>query len=173
MIRRLFSLASALSALLCAATVVLWVRSYWKYEGVGSPTRNGWSYELGSERGEIEVSVAHWLAPIPNPDWTYIGTPLSPVMGSPWGPERTFGFRSGRSLSLQEGSSAPFAEGRFIVLSDWLLVLATAILPGLWLLHGCIQRGLHRVGSCPDCGYDLRATPDRCPECGVAAEGTR
>ncbi len=47
-----------------------------------------------------------------------------------------------------------------------ILLLFSAILPSLWLLRKRGGNATAGVRYC-HCGYDLRATPDRCPECGT------
>jgi len=50
----------------------------------------------------------------------------------------------------------------------WLGAAVFALLPAFWLLRRLIRRKRPCPGFCQKCGYDLRATPERCPECGTA-----
>jgi hypothetical protein len=49
-------------------------------------------------------------------------------------------------------------------------VLAAGALLMLWRLDRSARARRRLVGYCLTCGYDLRATPHRCPECGTIPE---
>jgi len=64
-------------------------------------------------------------------------------------------------------------EGPFGSDPIWFVTLATSLLPSVWLCDYLWRvrraRRLRLHWQCAKCGYDLRATPERCPECGRCA----
>jgi hypothetical protein len=51
----------------------------------------------------------------------------------------------------------------------WLPLLVFTTTAWLLARRPLRERRRRRAGHCPACGYDIRATPQRCPECGLGA----
>jgi hypothetical protein len=94
-----------------------------------------------------------------------------------WGGVETAAYTSKPSMVWLAGADAPDGGGvnlvgvmtfHALIVPLWMIVVATSALPG-WILVRWAGRRLtkRRAGFCLTCNYDLRATPDRCPECGA------
>jgi hypothetical protein len=59
---------------------------------------------------------------------------------------------------------------RGAVVPYWMVMALTAAAPAAWIGRRALRRRRTarraRASRCAGCGYDLRASPDRCPECG-------
>jgi hypothetical protein len=57
-----------------------------------------------------------------------------------------------------------------------LLLLLSVLVGGsrdlIMYWRDCAEEGRRSRGLCARCGYDLRGTPSRCPECGRAARAS-
>jgi len=176
--RRTFTALSVLSLLLSAATVTLWVRSHWQRDTIFHRSVDSnlalHVQTAVSQRGLLIVAASTHSFPRDRPPlgwWRYasqvsdVDLYLDQFDSSAGGSGLVlgFGFRSIVESGITYGATA---------LPHWFLALLFAILPVLHLRAAIRSRRLNRAGHCPRCGYDLRATPQRCPECGRANSAT-
>jgi hypothetical protein len=99
--------------------------------------------------------------------------PWTPTFSPALNPKTTVWLRVPGFRAVTTTTSAHWQRGRHfeLTLPLWFVVALASILPILWELRyrrGRTRRVRLRKGLCASCGYDLRATPRRCPECGAA-----
>ena len=107
--------------------------------------------------------------PRSNP-WTFNGA-FSPALQ----PKTTVWLRVPGFSAVSTTTSAHWSRGRYVDVTFplWLVVLLASVLPVVWELRyrrGRRRRARLSKGLCSSCGYDLRATPQRCPECGALGQ---
>ncbi len=153
--RRLFNILSALSLLPCVVTIGLWILSIW----VGME----WRYFNGSGNLYV-VSVHGCIEVIHTTQFVNIGPPTEFHECSPW----SFGTFGWNHLGFDVHLPTTARGVLWFAIPDWFVCSTTAVLPCLWFRSYRRGRLAERKGLCLKCGYDLRATPDRCPECATA-----
>ena len=191
--RYILSALTLLSLLLCAAVCVLWARSYQHIElAILETSSRSLAVSAMSERGAVRLAIAeyHCQRGTYGPAMRSLRYDLAgdveltllemvygklvgePQLDRPWVGSGAADFQGARSLPPPR---PPDYEYRYVVAPHWLLTALAASLPALRGLRG--YRAWHqarrraRTGLCQSCGYDLRATPGRCPECGAVPKG--
>ena len=182
--------ALLLFTLLLAA---LWLFSYWNFDSIdliyhhtGRDLRGNvvvfpydiiWSTTVASSDGTLSIegsrdeNLPYTNDPRMTLNWSH-DSPAKTLEFQPWDPSLepfTFlGFTCGITHPTGAHSSATNLQ---LIFPYWMLLLALAPLD-LWLLHRLRlrfrQAHRSRTNLCLTCGYDLRASPNRCPECGTS-----
>jgi hypothetical protein len=177
--RIIFNSLTVLSLVLCIAMAGLWVRSYW-IEDRCYGRRNTYWIGLATYRGELGcelgIVITDGPADLYTPAWAG-GIRHVPIDRVPESDAINIAEINDRLARLPHYHdllgfrwhprlAGDWERGRGVGLPLWFTVILTAAMP-VHELEARRRRHGNAMGSCTSCGYDLRATPDRCPECGT------
>jgi hypothetical protein len=163
--------------LLCLAVASLWVRGRWVWdayiwetpqtaaESWGWQTPDSRQFGVMAEDGRFTA----WVGPALRQRDLLGYLPL-PVPDGPAGPDDVF---PGEGASTfvgffywQQRTLSSETRTCYYGVPYWAIVALTAPMPLVRAARWLRRRRRTRLGLCPKCSYDIRATPDRCPECG-------
>jgi hypothetical protein len=153
---RLFANCAAASLLLCLVTLVAWV--------------------ITRERPMFLTIAGVRVSPQFGQLWTHRETPYQPAPAgsqSRFLARRQFAFvrflKTEVAVTTPMGTVMSVSSDLYVPL--WMLAAAFALPPAAWAARRSLARR-RPPGLCGSCGYDLRASPGRCPECGVVPQAT-
>ena len=182
---------TGLSLLMCIVVAVLWVDSY---RAAGAlyyrmrlweelPRQNNarrfgqTNFEVNWMRGQFAAVRYHMQMDEPMARaWRSTPRGPGPFVSLIDHPERCFPRdQSYYSWNLKRewhgfeycSDANPVVISHGLVIPLWSLVLCLAFAPTVWAVVGRRGQQRHPPGLCSACGYDLRATLERCPECGA------
>ncbi|MBC8108199.1 MAG: hypothetical protein H7Z14_16555 [Anaerolineae bacterium] len=146
-----------LSALVLVASIAAWTLRRW-YAGASircwpasaEPGARRWIVVIGSDHGSFFAGLSNHT---PVRDWAEFQlNSHGPPGYNPHAKHAGFGLIWDPNYHT-------------IFVPSWFTGVTSALL----IMHAVGQRKRQRrIGFCHRCGYDLRASPDRCPECGEA-----
>jgi hypothetical protein len=185
--RRLFTILSAVSLLLCTAVCWMWTRSiayidlyhYQLSEWESEQLRSDHYFYLVSRPGEFEFGTMEFVRDKVFNIYLFYGwAEYETNPAKAWASQR-LGISGSFSPTVSKSPSYTLRHDNTnywnIRLPYWLLIVLFSILPIVWLGRRLRERRrIRRLRrhQCASCGYDLRATPGRCPECGTVADAS-
>jgi hypothetical protein len=184
--QKIFHIAACGSFLLCVVAGVAWGRSYWRQD-LWVMNSSGIQRVSHSQSGYLSFSRVHAQdaggnSVLEDRQWEWESRPAEGRSSfrygiTPW--QRVLGL-GGRQVNLSGKSAAGVisTNARMWWVAYRWVALCSAVLPAIMIgkrvriaWKSRVRLARQSKGLCETCGYDLRATAGKCPECGTIATG--